>query len=215
MAIQKFTARALDVLDRIYSIVGSISRVDAIDVAPPVLVHDVSREAEVSVGFYANASVSITTAGAGAQTFASLTRDAFLAQTTVRALMVEKGFEPSDVDVWILSWWALVATADIGNYGTMRIGLTFGNNAGTGPSMIVQAYNQLEAPIISGGTTLLRSDADFQNPAFGRFTAPCLMPDSPATAFLVVGNDDAGGAMTAGPVFRCWIGPKGCLPPGA
>lgn len=46
--IQRFTSRCLEALGNLYGIIGGQNKVDQIDMAPLVLVHDVSREAELN-----------------------------------------------------------------------------------------------------------------------------------------------------------------------
>ncbi len=212
--IQTFTRRALDALDRIYSITGSVVRTNAIDVSPPVLVHDVSREAEVSAGFFTNASLSITTAGAGANTFASLTREAFLATVGVVEEMAWRQIDPSTVDVWITGFWGIIAAADVGDFSRMRQGVQLGTLVGGGTVRCMKIYDVADpSPLVSGGTHGLRSSLPDEE--YGAQLKPFILPDDESSAFLLEANDDAGGAMTVGGFWRCWIGPKGVLPPGA
>jgi len=214
LAIQQFTARVLDWLDRVYSIVGPISRVDRIDVSPPVLVADVSRAAEYSAGFWCQASQSITTGGAGVAAFVAQTREAFLAESDKALLLQERGLTAPDVDVWVYGWWGTCSVATAAFFSSLRIGLRIGGNT-PGPRLILQHFGEADEIIATGATLeLLRSTNLSQVwPAYGFFNLPILLPDYPTSEFLARATDNAGGAIVTGPVWRCWVGPKGVLPP--
>lgn len=215
MAIQKFTNRVLSVIDRIYSIVGPISRVDAIDVSPPVLVHDVSREAELAGGVYGTAGVNFVTAGAGADTYASKTRAAFLAESQVAVPLAERGLDPSEVDVWVMGCHVLLEEADVGNLGEVQLGVNLGAIGGS--NWLNGIFNTIDSamPLTAASTRVYMHWASGAPTSqwFDRLPYPFLLPDQPASAFLVAVKDDAGGILTGVGVWRCWVGPAGCLPP--
>jgi hypothetical protein len=212
--IQPFTARVADALDRIYQIVGPVSRVDALDIAPPILVHDISREAELSAGFFVEANLTLgPTDGAGTVAFASKTRNVFLADTIPAQLLSERGLTLNDVDVWIIGYYAIILAADTGDFGHLRIGVRIGTTVGSGQSRQLALYSGVEAqPLVSGGVHFLNTGSgagSFQGNGYGDWLLPIFMADDSDSAFLLEGADDAGGAMTCSGFWPCWVGPKG------
>lgn len=210
--IQQVTRRALDGFGRIYGIVGSIARVNALDVAPPTLVHNVAREAALSSGFYVSVSVSVTTAGAGADTFNSSTRANFLAGSEVAAMMQEAGLNVNGVDTWLVGLGGIVTAATAANFSRLRVGVNLGTLTGSGANYMLKRYDAAETAMVSGGSVFLRDDGP--ETEFGWWVTPIFLPDDTTTALLAEANDNAGGAITAVGLFHLWIGAKGVNPPG-
>lgn len=207
--IQPFSRRVLDGFARLYGVVGQIGRVNAVDVAPPVLVHDVSGEAHLSGGFFTELSVTITTGGAGADTFGSSTRATLLANAEVASKLSESGLNAAEVDVWLIGLGGIVNTADVANFNRLRLGINQGTLTGGGMISMLVRFANTEVPMVSGGVTFLRSDLGNPSP-YGMFKLPIFIPDDTTSAFLVQGTDGGAGAMTAHGLFFFWIGPKGC-----
>lgn len=208
-------SRALAALSGIYKFPGTRSAPHAIELDVPVqLVHDVSREAELAAGFWAQASVILTTAGAGADTFASTLRDDFLGTTENQQLLRELGLTTGEVDVWLYGWHALLAAADSGDFSRLRLGIRVGTLIGTGVVQQLVTYVAAQTAMVTGGALpLVTSTTGAELSTYGEQRLPILMQDRPDTAFLAQGNDDAGGDMTVTGFFRCWVGPKGSPPP--
>lgn len=209
--IQPFTRRVLDGFSRLYGVVGQVGRVNALDVSPPTLVHDVSREAVQAGGFLAHASFTLTTDGAGGNVYGSLTRASFLAQSEQAAQLREAGLEPNGVDVWILGYSAYAQTANIANFNRLRMGVNLGTLTGGGVSIMLKKFAAAEIPMISGGVTVLRDDLSLDESVV-RYKLPIFVPDDTTSAFLGVGTD-GGAALELYPFWHCWVGPKGCPPP--
>jgi len=212
-------SRALAALAGIYRFPGTHSAPNSVELSLPVqIVHDVSREAELATGFFANAAVTLgPTDGLGTVARASTTRLAFLQDTIPAQLLAEHGYSPADVDVWVYGYWAIIAAADSGDFGHARVGVTIGTPIGGGNSRVLASYTIVDGQaIVAGGTLMLVQGSGTVNQPgqpWGDFVFPFLLPDDPESAFLMEGADDAGGAMTVGCFFRCWVGPKGSPPP--
>lgn len=207
--IQPFSRRVLDGFARLYGVVGQIGRVNAVDVSPPLLVHDVSSEAHQTGGFFSEISVSITTAGAGADTYGSITRANTLANAEVAAKLSESGLNPAEVDVWLVGLCAAMTTAGVANFNRLRLGINQGTLTGGGMISMLKRYASAEVAMVSGGVTFLKTDLNDSQP-YGAYKLPIFMPDDTTTAFLVQGTDGGAGAMTAFGIFNLWVGPKGC-----
>jgi len=208
-----FSNRVLEVLGRLYGIVGSIGRTSHIDVGPPILVHDVSREVEAAQGFRAAALVTVTTAGAGVAVFATTTRDAFLAAQAQQ--LSELRLAIGEVDVWVLGCTGLLTVADAGDFGFLTLGLNQGDLSG-GTTLPLATFESATAgatrALVNGG--LLELSNSDGAALYGPVSLPALLPDFPGSVFAATGADDAGGAMTAFGVFHCWVCAKGTFPPG-
>jgi hypothetical protein len=211
--IQNFTRRVLDGFSRLYGVVGQVGRVNAIDVSPPTMVHDVSAEAHLSGGFYTEISVSNTTGGAGADSYAATLRSAALANAEIAAKMSEAGLNAAEVDVWLVGLAGIAATAGIANFNRLRLGINQGTLTGGGMITMLKRFATAEVAMVSGGVTFLKTDLGDTQP-FGAYKLPIFIPDDTTSAFLTQATDGGAGAVTAIGIFQLWVGPKGCPPPG-
>lgn len=211
--IQTFSRRVLDGFSRLYGVVGSVARVNAIDVAPPVLVHDVSREAHVSGGFFAPTAVTVTTAGAGVPAFASQTRAAFLATAEVANMLQQSGLEATNVDTWIYHVAGNVTAATAADFSRLRAGVNLGTLSGSGAIYTLKRFTTIDNAIVSGGLQFLRTELGDNPCGHGHFTFPIFWPDDTTSALLAEAEDDTTGAIVTNALFHIWVGPKGCPPP--
>jgi len=215
--IQKFINRTPTSLDAVYGIEGAQSRTNKLDLGPIRLVHDVSREAQLAQGFFAEFSQQLATAGAGVRVFSALGVETLVgAQGADGAVseMSARNLDPSEVDVWVLGIALSMAAGDAGNFGagasaacgyetgafsTRQVGLSFWSGA-----------DSTEQTIAAAGRIHLARFTNIAN-TFGSRVLPCRLPRG--GRILSALQDDAAGPIVDGRFnWSLWIGPRDTAP---
>lgn len=211
MPLIQFTQRALDALDRLYGFVGGVSRIDRFNMGPVNLVHDVSREAEASMGFQATIPISMDTVGGSTRVYGTATFAAILSNTDVANKLSSRGLDRADVDVWLMGFAGLVTAATAANFANAGVGALIGNTVGTGEQLAFNRWTTTGSDLVAAGTVALILDAL----QFSVIDFPILLPDDESSVIRATLSSGAGGQCVGTVNCLIWVGPKGTFPPRA
>jgi hypothetical protein len=177
---------------------------------PLQLVHDVSRNADAARGFQTYAALAFTTLGGGADTFVSLTRTAFLAQTAhgLDVMLRERQLQAADVDVWVMGVTLVSTAATHGEFDSALVGVTQGTIAGSGVNRALAFFVPGTLQLISGGAV-----HEVREEFLGEISYPFILEDDESSAFVANVIDGGGGACIGTVFYTVWICPKGTFPP--
>lgn len=215
--LSKFVNRTPTSLDAIYGIDSARSRADMIDLGDIKLVHDVSREATLAQGFYAEFQQTLVTAGAGVRVFDAQALESVVASTGApgaQNAMASRNLSFDEIDFWVLGIAFSIAAADSGNFGagaSAACGYETGAFATTQvPLFLLSGADSVEQTIGAGGRLHLGRFTEIAHP-FGPRRYPFRIPTG---SRLMAGlQDDAAGAITSGQFnWSLWIGPKDTAP---
>lgn len=224
MSVESSRNRVLPTLGRIYGFAGRQTSTDQVDLTNVQLVHDVSREAELTQGFPHVAVVPSTTAGAGVAVFTAVTLADYIGSVVVNtaagdpaAQLLPRNLQPMDVDIWLLGVAAMCLTAETGNLAAFNVGFRFPTPAGASSGQIrpIQRYTTtVLGEYVNNGMSFL---SPVLSSSIGSLGVPILLPqDRAGAAFITMAQDDAGGALTGiTALFYTWIAPKGVGAPGS
>jgi len=217
VSVQKFANRALDGLSREYGIVGPISRTDGLDIAPPVLVHDVSENARAAAWMACSlpgTGLVLDTVAGSATVFAEVTRAAALDADPAGQILDLLRLQPSEAAIWPFGWSAMATAASAANVDGATIGVRMPQApGGTGLVVTLMEYgNARPVSLTSGGIIELEPLDDIAY--WGQQSRPFLLGDQGASGFLARLTSTAGGQAVVQFFVHCYLGPKGSIPPG-
>lgn len=206
--IQKFSNRVLDGLGREYGVIGSVSRTDSLDIAPPVLVHDVSEN--VRATSWIPVAATLTAAGAAlSEVFIVVTRAQFLETATVDGILDLLRLFPGEVDIWPFAAQASVTALTAADYESGAVGVRMAQSPGQ--TSVIVPLQAFLSPFPQG---VLVSGAPQPIAPILPYFLPFLLSDHGPSAFLGVVRSGAGGGAVVQMNVHCYVGPKGSIPPG-
>lgn len=208
--IVRFYNRCLEALDILFGFEGAISRVDRIDMSPPVLVVDISRMSQASMGFPCFLSVGGATAGVGATVddAVGISANAFAGDALFQSNLSARSLTLDELDFWFLGVSCTITAGSANNLSSIEFAIEHRNN--TVQPVFVQTFDLQTVTPGVGGRVMLSQDIRV---ARGNFRVPTKI--EAGSRFLGYFTDDATGQIDANLLVHLWATPKGTFPPGS